>query len=213
MPQMHPGFFPPINPYFQQPTQSVTVPNRRGRGRRGRGRGRGGNRGRMGLPTAVVPQNMRGGSTIHLQDTEMLASPTTSLKQYQFNPCPEELPRLYAEAKKYTRYRILSMSIAYKTASSTATDGAIAMGVAVGPKLSSVNSLDAIMKLRPSVMTPVWKNASLNLSSMINSQLFMYCNDESRDGVAFTLYVISARNVTGQIQISYRVELSFPNPA
>lgn len=132
------------------------------------------------------------------------------LKSYQFNPANEKLIRLKAEMGKYTRYKINYMNIAYISASSTATSGSIKFGVAPGTKL---NMTDAqLMQLRPAEMLPVWKNGSITLNSTIDTSRFMYCGDETRDGVSFTLYVSTPAADVGAIKVSYRVEFAYPHP-
>lgn len=132
-------------------------------------------------------------------------------KTYQFNPANDKLPRLKAEAGKYARYKISYMNIAYISASSTNTTGAIKFGVAPGTVLANIDA-SSILKLRPAEMLPVWKNGSITLGNTIDTSRFMYCDDTSRDGVSFTLYVNCATPDVGAIKISYRVELAYPHP-
>lgn len=178
----------------------------RGRARgRGRGRGRGG---RQGLPERGNPTT-RGGSRIIVQDAELF-NVEGGFKTYSFNPAHANLPRLKAEASKYTRYKISFMNIAYISASSTATSGAVKFGIA--PGTANANITDGnIMSLRPAEMVPVWKNATINVAGNIDSSRYMFVGDTSVDGVSFTLYVSGAKDV-GAIKVSYRVELAFPKP-
>lgn len=220
------GFYPTnfVNPFISLPQLAYTLPNvrrgsnqygpnrptrSRGRGRGGRGRGRGAPISRQGLPPRDNAISGPGGSHIILQDTEMLASPTGSLQTFEFNPATPDLPRLNAESSKFLRYRIQFFNVAYKSASSTATSGAVYFGIGVGPKNPAIKKGDDILKLRPSIMCPVWKNESINVGRIINSQLFLYVNDKTRDGIAFTLYLVGPSDV-GQIQCSYRIELAYP---
>lgn len=86
------------------------------------------------------------------------------------------------------------------------------MGVCVGPALTSIKTQEDVMKLRPSFYVPAWKNDSLALGSDIDLSRFMLCDDNTADGVAFTLYVIASSADLGLLQVSYEVEFSQPRP-
>lgn len=186
---------------------------RRGRGRGGRGRGRG-QRPQAASRAGGQPASgisTRSGSTVIVQDTEILGSTTGRLQTFTFNPSADGLVRLKAQEKMYGRYRILYMNIAYKSGSATNVTGNVAVGVLVGTVNSNVLDQSAILKLKPSFYVPAWKNESLTVGASIDSQRSMISGDTTLDGVSFTLYVYGNQNI-GMIQVSYKVEFSFPHP-
>lgn len=194
---------------MRQALPNVQTPQRgRGRGRRGRGRrgqGRPGGQPRSGVQT-------RGGEVSVCQGTEVLGAVAQGFKTYIFNPSPDELTRLKAMEKMYTRFRVKYVNVAYKSGSGTATAGNVAVGVAVGPAQAEIKDATTVMKLRPSFFVPAWKNASLTVGADIDLGRYMLCGDDKADGVAFTLYVYSTAANLGMLQVSYKVEFSHPRP-
>lgn len=203
----------PVATYNMQPLAQALPPLRgRGGGRRGRGRGRGG-RGRGGRGRARVPRGIstQSGATITVQDTEILGATTGALQKFSFNPAVEEMVRLKAHEKMYQRYRISYFNITYVSGSAMNVAGNVAMGIIPGPAMASVVTKDDIMKAQPHVYGPVWKTTTISLGRLIDSQRFMYCGDNSADGVSFTLYVFGTKDA-GMIKASYRVEFAYPHP-
>lgn len=163
----------------------------------------------------MAPVTTMGGTVITLRDTEMfgVGAKADTPNVLTFNPHNDSLPRMKATASTYQRFRIKYVNIAYVTASSAATDGSIAFGVAPGPALSVPKRGD-ILKLRPAQMVPVWKSATINLGNQIDSSRYMFVGDTTRDGVAFTLYHAHscATADPGYFKVSYEIELAYPHP-
>lgn len=190
--------------------QALPPSNARARGRGGRrGRGRGRGRGRRGGGEPGV--NTRGGAKIVIRDTEIIGEVSQGLKYYQFNPSPEEMPRLKAYEQMYGRYRFKYVNIAYKSGSGTATAGNIGMGILVGP-YNKVVTAEKISKLRPYLFTPAWKNGSLTVGADIDPSKWMVCGDNTVDGTAFTLYINASAASIGVVQVSYEIEFDQPKP-
>lgn len=194
-------------------------PRGRNRGRgRGGGRGRGRGRGRRpqvgsnpgGQPSSGI--STRSGSVEFVRDTEILTSVTSTIKTFAFNPSPDELVRLKSREKMFTRYRFRFINIAYKSGSGTNVTGNVAMGIAPGVVNNAVKTMDDILKLRPSFYVPAWKNDSMSVSGLIDSQRFMMCGTNDNDGVSFTLYVMASAADLGMVQVSYGVEFAYPRP-
>lgn len=181
----------------------------RGRGGRGRGRGRGGRAPRSGQPNAGISSPQ--GSEIVIRDTEVIGQTTGALQIFQFNPSIDELPRLAAYEKMYQRYKIQYMNVAYISGSATNVTGNVALGIAPGPKRSDIKTSGDIMKLRPSFYVPAWKNDSISVGRLIDSSRFMFCGNNTEDGVSFTLYVFGTKDI-GMIQVSYGVRFAYPHP-
>lgn len=104
------------------------------------------------------------------------------------------------------------MNISYKPGVGTATDNNIAIGIAVGPKITSVTDQSTVTKLRPMAYGPGWKAFSLTVGRDIDLSRYMLSGDATADGVAFTLYAYASAASIGLIQVSYKVELSHPIP-
>lgn len=201
----------------------VVIPNppsnaiARGGARRGRGRGR--RRGRRPNRQAGQPAQgaaAKGGSIVRMRDTEIVALSATTFV-LEFNPAVDAMPRLAAHEKMYTRYRYRYVNIAFKSTSGTATDGSIVIGIASGPALYSTtgdNKLDRdkILKMKPMIVVPAWKNDTIAVGAQIDASRWMFCGDTTRDGVAFTVYVDTTATKIGVLQISYDIEFDFPRP-
>lgn len=205
----------PVSAFNMQPVAAAlpAYPPRRGRNRRGRGQNRGRGRrpqaARSGQPSSGI--STASGSTIIVQDTEVLGALSGTLQVFEFNPSVDAAVRLASHEKMYSRYRILYFNIAYKSGSATNVAGNYAFGIAPGPKIAVVNDQDAVMKLRPSVYGPVWKNSNITVGRIIDSQKFMYCGKNNEDGISFTLYAFGDKG-KGMLQISYKVEFAYPHP-
>lgn len=133
------------------------------------------------------------------------------LQTYNFNPSTSEMLRLAQFEKMYERYRILRMNITYKSGSSTNTAGNVAMGIVSGTKSDKVATQTDIMKLRPNVYVPIWKNASISVPPSIDASRFMHCGLENDTSVAFSLYVMGTLG-GGIVQVSYSVQFAYPRP-
>lgn len=180
---------------------------------RGRGRGRRG-RARRGMRPGGQPSSgisSPSGANLVIRDTEILGTLSGQLQVFQFNPAVEQMPRLKQYENMFQRYRYKFVNIAYKSGSATNVAGNIAMGIAPGPRLTTVTDQSTIMKLKPAFYCPIWKNETLNVGKNIDSQKFMFCGNDSADGVSFTLYVLGLKD-GGMIQVSYEVEFAFPKP-
>lgn len=209
-----PGPPPPGPSYYDMSGMQAALPRGRGRRRRGRG-GRGRGRGRPqavrtgGQPASGI--STRSGATVVFQDTEILGAPTGTLQAFQFNPSAPGLVRLEQQEKMYGRYRIKYFNISFKSGSATNVAGNVALGILVGVKNDAVKTQADVLKLKPSFYVPAWKNETMTVGGLIDSQRYMMCGDTTNDGVSFTLYVYGTKDV-GMIQVSYRVEFAYPHP-
>lgn len=152
-------------------------------------------------------------ATIICRDTEVFEHTPSSgtFASHEFNPAPDKLVRLSAEAAKYHRFRIRSMVISWVGTSSASTDGVVKLGIAVGPSIGSVNG-SKITSLRPGFVGPVWKTQSIKVGTEVMLQNHLISGKSGdADSVAFTLYVDSPKD-KGVIKVSYVVEFSFPVP-
>lgn len=187
--------------------QPPVPPPRRRRGGRGRGRG---NR-QAGQP-ATGAQLMMGSQRV--RNTEFW-TPTTpkQLLTFSFTPGSSGLALLDAEASKFTRYKIHSVSITYRATASTTQEGEIAWGFAPGSVLDEIKTKADILKLRGAKLHALWRTDGFTLGANIQPQPFLYCSDATRDGVAFVMYLfMDAAKALGSFQISYDLTLSYPNP-
>lgn len=155
-----------------------------------------------------------GGMGGRLRNTEILSiAEVKKLQVLKFNPGKTGLPLLDAEAAKFTRYKFFSCSVSFKATASTMTSGEMVWGIAPGPALSEVKAKADVLKLRPFQIGAVWKSTSLTVGKQITPQPYLYCNEDSRDGVAFCVYVWQdSTEVSGVLQVTYDVEFSYPNP-
>lgn len=193
-----PVYIPTANP----PRAPSSAPKpKRGKTRRGRGGGPG-------------PRNMRvtGGTFTVFQDTEYIAVTDTTVHQIPFSPGKTTLPRLDYEAAKYGRYKILYVNISYTTTSSMTNAGKFSFGVANQAVDMSKYDHGDIIKLRPSQSIATWKNTTINLGPNIMPTATLCANDDTDNGVAFTLVYKSSVVNPGNLKISYKIEFSFPHP-
>lgn len=199
-------------PFNMQPMMAALPPpgpsNAQARGPRRRRRQQAG----RAKPSAGV--NTSNGSIMTISDTEVIGLVGKPIASFAFNPSISNLPRLTAHAKMYRRYRFKSLTISYKPGVGTATTGNLAFGIAVGAPMSTavVKDIDTILKLRPSCYVPGWKAASFKIGSDIDLSRYMLCNDNTADGVAFTLYTAASVADLGLLQVSYNIEFSHPIP-
>lgn len=186
----------PTTPVRQAQTPVVT------RGRRRRRR-----RNRQGVVgPAVTPT----GAELVVRDKEVLCEQTSNVQSLQFNPAPSGLKRLSQFAKMYERYRIISMTITYQPVAGMTASGGCYLGVAPGIKLPEVKAKDDILRLKPSVSGTAFTPHSLNVGAIM-PQKWLYCNDSTRDGVAFTLYS-AGENAGGSLIVNYHVQFDGPKP-
>lgn len=159
-------------------------------------------------PSPAGPQL---GSSVTLRDSEMLPITLDTLVVVKFCPKLTGLTRLDREGDKWTRYIVHSVNISFKAVESTTTAGQITWGILPGPQSSEVTTAATILALRPHAAHAVWKSTTINLGRGIMPQRELYCNDATRDGVAFCLYYLSTVK-TGYFQFSYNISFSYPNP-
>lgn len=154
-----------------------------------------------------------GGSLLLFHDTEIVSiTKKDTTVVINFSPGLTSLPRLDAEAKKFSRYRILAVNIQYITTSSITQAGKVSFGVANGALDASSYDHDSIVKLRPSQSVASWKNSGISLGTNIMPALTLKCNDKTDDGTAFTFIYRSSSDNPGNFKFSYKIELSFPLP-
>jgi hypothetical protein len=115
-------------------------------------------------------------------------------------------------AKSFERYRIRSVVISYDSASGTATEGSVAMGIHPGAKKDAVKDQDTILKLQPAVITPAWRNTSMRAGANIDAQKWMHVGRTDDEGISFTIYVKPSGKAAGCVRVTYDVELSYPIP-
>lgn len=189
----------PMVIYQQTPTRGA---------RRGRGRGRkpqGMSRSRASL--SATPQSS--GTVVQIDSEVLLSLEDTNkaVNTYEFDPAPANLTRLQQFSGMYHRYKISHMKISFIPGVGTATAFNVTFGTCVGKPISLVKESADILKLRPSCFRPGWKAGSITLGANIDKSRFMECGTDT----AFTLYV-AATGACGILQVSYRVEFSYPQP-
>lgn len=133
------------------------------------------------------------------------------LQTFELCPGKTDLPILDSLADRFTRYRINYVNIAYCATDSTTNSGEIVYGVAAGPKNAQIKDKATILMCRPAQTHATWKSQSISIGKGIMPSAWLYTNDDTRDGVAFTLYILSTKN-TGSFKISYSLTFDYPNP-
>lgn len=133
------------------------------------------------------------------------------LQTFELCPGKTDLPILDSLADRFTRYRINYVNIAYCATDSTTNSGEIVYGVAAGPKNVQIKDKATILMCRPAQTHATWKSQSISIGKGIMPSAWLYTNDDTRDGVAFTLYILSTKN-TGSFKISYSLTFDYPNP-
>lgn len=130
-----------------------------------------------------------------------------------FTPGSTGLSLLDVEGKRFTRYKFHSCSVSFKATASTTTAGEVVWGIGPGAKLEEIKTKEDIMKLRPFEIGAIWKSTGTTVGRNITPQPYLYCSDNTRDGVAFCIYAyVGADKVSGVFQLTYDVEFSYPNP-
>lgn len=200
---------PPQQPPFQFQQMRQALPRVPQRGR-GRGRGR---RGRVNRSTGPGV-GVRSTGVVVVRDTEYLGVIKKGLNTFEFNPGPEGLKRLSKQAAMYERYRIISVTVAYKPATSTYNTNVITIGILPGVLNSQVKTANDILAMKPAMQIPVWKGASLTLGRLIDSQRFMHCNTKDDGGMSFCLYTFGTEGAdqTGSLVVTYHIEFAYPRP-
>lgn len=149
---------------------------------------------------------------LRVRDTEFLGLVSTGFSTLEFNPGNTKTPRLAAFEKMYTRYRIISITLTYVPSTSTYSTDNISYGVASGPINTDIKGADTIMRLKPAHMRPAYTTSNIKLNRSIMSQPWLYCGDNSRDGVAFVLYLNASGNNLGHFTVTYDIEFTNPRP-
>lgn len=194
--------------------QVVAAPPRRGRGRGGRARPR---RAAPPPPSRQASQPARGAqgfsAGVRIRDTEVLAI-KPGFQYVTFCPSKTGLPRLDREGDKFTRWKLHSVSITFKATAPTTETGDFAFGILPGPYNKAIKDKATILTLRPFKLGALWKSESISVGKAIMPQPFLYTDAaDDRDCAAFCVYYIQSDNkTTGCLQISYDVQLSYPNP-
>lgn len=152
-----------------------------------------------------------GNLPIRLRDTEVTNVPK-ALTKLEFCPGKTSLPRLDYEAAKFARWRVISVSVKYSPTCSYTTDGAVVYGIISGPPDSAIKTPSDVLKLRPFQAHSAWKTSRIVIPRNIQAQTFLYTSGSSPDHTAFTIYYAGPDDNKGMLQITYDVELSFPNP-
>nr|QZZ63383.1 hypothetical protein [Leuven Tombus-like virus 3] len=161
--------------------------------------------------TTQIPKSL-GASSVRVRDTEFLGMVKKDLTTFVFNPAPDSLPRLASFEKMYTRYRVINLTVSYLPSTSTYSTDNVTLGVNPGPKLPEVKDAETIMRLKPSFMRPVYQSASIRLTSSTMPQPWLYCSDDTRDGVFIVLYVYATAGSLGHFNVTYDIEFSNPRP-
>lgn len=133
------------------------------------------------------------------------------LQTFVFAPGKTDLPILDSLADRFTRYRINYVNISYCATDSTMNSGEINFGVAAGPVNAQIKDKATILMCRPNKSIATWKSTSVSVGKGIMPSAWLYTNDDSRDGVAFVLYILSDKK-TGTFKVSYNVVFDYPNP-
>lgn len=154
---------------------------------------------------------------IRIHDFELVAITAGAVKVVKFNPSGSatDFPRLGAQAKLYSRYKIHSVSIAWVSQAATTNAAKIAFGVHAGKSNSSIageKSQSKIIKLNPMRAIPIWKSEGFTLGANIQSQTWLYTgSDDDDDFVAFTFYAYSDGDA-GYFKFTYDISLAYPLP-
>lgn len=202
-----------------------TRPRGRGRGARGwgrargssraqpRGRGRGRGRGRS-APQAMQPSRGvgagRAGDTI-INSEALVVGDANKVVTLKFSPGLTGLPILDSQGNRFTRFHVNYVNIAYCATDSTTASGEITWGIAGGNAMPEIKAMKDILALRPFKKHATWKSESVAVGRGIMPSTWLYCNEDSRDGVAFTMYYHTTKS-SGVFKISYSVKLDYPNP-
>ncbi|WAK79900.1 MAG: capsid protein [Tombusviridae sp.] len=149
---------------------------------------------------------------LRVKDTEYLGLIPKGFKTFAFNPGNSSTPRLAAFEKMYTRYRVHNMLITYVPSTSTYSTENVAYGVASGPVNADIKDSDTIMRLKPAHMRPAYITSNIRIAANIMAQPWLYCSDDTRDGVAFVLYVNATGANLGHFTLTYDLELTNPRP-
>lgn len=199
---------PPLPPPTVQPRRRAPIRGR-GRGRAPPPRPRAPRRAQFSRPPATLGSG--GMTSVRCRDTEVFASADT-FTAIEFYPHNAHLPRLKAEASKFTRYRINSVQISWVPACASTTTGDCRFGVVVGAADATFTS-DGILAMRPMKVVAVWQPATITLKGayvMLQNHLLVGKAGDN-DSVAFTLYVDTAKK-GGNWTVSYDVTFSYPKP-
>lgn len=149
---------------------------------------------------------------MRIRNTEVMAAVAKTFTVVNFCPGKSGLSLLDVEGLRFTRYKIHSVSIAYKSESSTTVAGVVTFGISAGPANDEIKDKNAIMKLRPFRSMPVWRSDGFTVGSEVQSQTWLYCNGDDRDSSAFTLYYQCVPEGVGYFQFTYDITLAYPNP-
>lgn len=166
-----------------------------------------------GLASGMGMLSVSGSGTV-VNDTEILGAVTKTVTILKFQPGNDKTPRLKAHGGLYSQFRIRKVVIRYRPTTGTATNGLVTFAVIPGlsKHQASITSADAIMKLAPRQITPVFRPAQLVVTHSIEASRWLVVNDDSVDGTSFTLAYASTADTTGYMEIVYSVEFRYPNP-
>lgn len=143
-------------------------------------------------------------------DTEVF----THKKDFQvmtFCPGSSGLPRLDAEAAKYSRWTLNRVTITFESAAVVTDVATFTYGILPGMVVATLDKA-GITKLRPFVQHAAYKNGSITVTKSIMSQPYLYCSGTDADAVAFCLYINAGAEGKGVFKVSYDVSLAFPKP-
>lgn len=233
-----PNFAPPVQLAVAPSNAQARGGSRRRNSGRGRGRGARRNAGnapninRLATQMGSLSMSGAGGAMVTIQDTEVvnLFAADASVVIFQFNPdgavatidgttgaitTAPKMARLKAHAAMYTRYRFLYVRIVYRPAVGSTEAGIVCFGIIPGKpvvvsKASPVKDADAIMKMAPRHIGPVWRGGQVVVGRGIDSQRFMMCDLEADDSVSFTMYAYATKKDSGYFEISYKVQFAYP---
>lgn len=151
---------------------------------------------------------------MRIRNTEVWVLPDVKKVQVLvFTPGKTGLSLLDAEGQRFTRFKFHSCSISFKATASTTTAGEVVWGIGPGAQMKEIKAKADIMKLRPFEVGAIWKTTSTTVGRNITPQPYLYCQDDTRDGVAFCIYAfVEADAMSGVFQLTYDVEFSYPNP-
>lgn len=152
-----------------------------------------------------------GSGKVVVSDSELISTSTQHITVCGPGEA-SDLPRLFAHAKMYERYRFLSLRVDYVPTSGAATNGSITITIQPGVKNTKITSAEMAMKCQPCLVRPAWKAGTLRAGPMLDAQRFLHVGVADADGVAFCIYTFPSTPDIGYVKVTYTVEFAFPHP-
>lgn len=156
--------------------------------------------------------------SIVMTDCEVIEILPEAFTYYSFNPNPLKkgttatgCPRLANISKMYTKYRINSVRVKYRSTCSTTQTGMVVVAVHSGTANSAVKTATDALQVKPHLTLSPWEDGVLTIPNSVMAQRQLYSGDTTRDGVAFTVYASGPKD-SGYLEVEYSVTLFDPIP-